>query len=266
MNHIGYKTLETATANTIDRVLEYGEKEKAGIWQATELFKDHNMRVLRNESFSVIIPSCKPCLFTTGADTKWAEEHFQERISGNPTNPGESYKRWPYNTFKPENDPYTDGEKFSHTYQERFWPKMANVEDKGYYALEGIRYQVGDLNDVIKQLKENPLTRQAYLPIFFPEDTGAVHKQRVPCTLGYYFWIKDGRLWCNYIIRSCDILRHFRNDIYLAARLMQYVGNQVMGKSYRLGKLEFICFNLHVFENDFYVLKKKEQKIRNGLL
>ncbi len=244
--------LEHRLINAIDSLIHNGKELKSGIWQANEAFKDEIMLVLRNKE---LVINCSDLDLTKiGADLPWAEDHFQERIGGNPTNPGETYKYWPYANFKDGDDPYQDGKLFSHTYQERFWPKHAG--DRPW--THGIRYSLGDLQDVINQLKENPLTRQAYLPIFFPEDTGAVHKQRVPCTLGYYFWVEEGRLYMNYIIRSCDALRHFRNDVYLTIRLLQYVANKL---DLKLGDTFFYIFNFHVFKNDLYALRKKERKI-----
>lgn len=250
------KIIQRNLLRYVGDVMNFGEKVKCGIWQANELFSDQEMLVLRRHNLILDIGGLD--LKDIGADVDWAEEHFQERISGNPTNPGESYKRWPYAQFKDDNDPYKDGKKFSHTYQERIWPKLANAEEKGYYIYEGIRYKVGDLQDVINQLRDNPLTRQAYLPIFFPEDTGAVHKQRVPCTIGYYFWISGGKLHCDYTIRSCDVLRHFRNDVYLTSRLLQYVADQLQ---LEYGTLAFNSFNSHVFVNDLYALRKRESGI-----
>lgn len=253
----------------IEDVHKTGALKKAGIWQATTLFKDHEMFVRRNVRFTLDLGGID--LATAfNPDLPWAEDHFIERVSGEPTNPGETYRYWPYATFNKDNDPYQDGKVFSHTYQERFWPKHAGPRPirrqiekdpsifEGYANHKGIRYELGDLNDVITQLRDNPLTRQAWLPIFFPEDTGAVHGQRVPCTLGYYFWIEDGTLNCNYIIRSCDVLRHFRNDLYLTGRLLQFVASNL---NLKVGELDFFCFNLHLFKNDLFALKKKELAI-----
>jgi thymidylate synthase len=74
------------------------------------------------------------------------------------------------------------------------------------------------------------MTRQAYFPIFFPEDTGAVHGGRIPCTLGYHFLLRSGLLHCWYEIRSCDAVRHFRDDLYLATRLVQWVVAELVEK------------------------------------
>ena len=152
----------------------------------------------------------------------WADMHFEERVSGIPYNPPPSAQYWPYN---PGSKEFRESGKYTHTYPERFWPKYAGEGSTS--PLRGIRYLYGDLNDVIQLLRRDPLTRQAYLPVWFPEDTGAVHGGRVPCTLGYLFMNRRGYFHCTYYIRSCDYFRHFRDDIYLAARLTLWILDQL---------------------------------------
>lgn len=169
----------------------------------------------------------------------WAEDHFQERVSGLPYNPPPSAARWPYAVRG--NGDHTDGAGiYDHTYPERLWPKhvgayafdktdhAALVAGPEKWANHGMRYALGDLEDVVRQLARNPLTRQAFVPIWFPEDTGAVSQQRVPCTIGYHFLVsQDGLMSCRYYIRSVDVVRHLRNDIYMAARLLQWMADHV---------------------------------------
>lgn len=171
----------------------------------------------------------------------WAEEHFQERISGIPHNPPPSHVRWPF--AQRSNEQHTDAdERFSHTYPERIWPKYAGGS---VYPRDGIRYPLGDLGDVINLLQTRPGTRRAFLPIWFPEDTGAVQNQRVPCTLGYHFMVRDGKLKIVYYIRSCDFFRHFADDVYMAARLCQYVAEATSSEP---GNLVMHISSLHIFE------------------
>lgn len=148
----------------------------------------------------------------------WAEEHFQERISGMPLNPGDTYHKWPFYGRDKEMRP---GEQFTHTYMERYWPKHAGVFMVS--PNNGIRYELGDLEDVINLISKDPFTRQAYLPVFFPEDTGAVHGGRIPCSIGYHFIIRFNRLHVVYQLRSCDYIRHLPDDIYLTVRLAQHI-------------------------------------------
>lgn len=183
----------------------------------------------------------------------WAEDHFQERVSGEPWNPAPSEAWWPFavggnaqHKMKPE--------VYSHTYPERIWPKRAGYDN--YEINSGVRFAYGDLGDVILLLSKDPTTRQAYLPIWFPEDTGAHHGERVPCTLGYHFQMRQGRLDIVYYMRSCDFVRHFRDDVYMAARLCQWVCDE-LDDGIMPGNLVMHIASLHIFSGDVDRLRKE---------
>lgn len=186
----------------------------------------------------------------------WAEDHFQERVGGQPLNPPPSNKWWPF--AQAGNAQHKKGEVFSHTYPERIWPKYAGIPGKlepatGYRPHRGIRYAYGDLNDLIEVFKKNPRSRQAYLPIWFPEDiTAAGQDERVPCTLGYHFMNdSSGVMNLFYPMRSCDFLRFMPDDIYMAGRLLQHVAQQTDSV---IGALHMSISSLHVFTGDTYTL------------
>jgi hypothetical protein len=197
------------------------------------------------KDITVLVSEVKPNL-------PWAEKHFQERINGQPLNPGEQYKKWPY--YKPGT--FQDNGKFTHTYMERYWPVFAG---EGYprIRMQGIRYEYGDLLDVVSLLLREPFNRQSYLPVWFPEDTGAKHGGRVPCTLGYLFMRRGSRLNVTYYIRSCDYYRHFRDDIYLTVRLVMWVLHQLKEVNYETwGKVEpgvirMHIESLHIFSSEY---------------
>lgn len=196
----------------------------------------------------------------------WADKHFEnERIDGQPINPGETYKEWRYPASAKQ---HTDFE-FSHSYAERYWPQYAGhgnggkidwmeVAKKRVQPHKGIRHSYGDLSTLIHVLERDPTTRQAYLPIFFPEDLTAVMKnERVPCTLGYHFLCRNGSLDITYPMRSCDFVRHFRDDVYLTCRLLLWVLEQLrewrpesIWKDTRPGFLIMHITSLHCFEED----------------
>jgi len=200
----------------------------------------------------------------------WADDHFDERVSRIPSNPGEEYKNWPWWSGQEQVSMVAEGQRpiFSHTYQERFWPTCAGSDHPEVIADEvgfnvGIRYIYGDLDDVVSLLAKNPFTRQATFPIFFPEDTGAIHGGRIPCTLHYHFLLRDGRLNLWYPIRSCDLVRHFRDDVYLACRLLIWViqelqERELRGDSPQLwfgvrpGTLFFTAYSFHVHKGDLH--------------
>lgn len=190
----------------------------------------------------------------------WADNHFLERVQGDPLNPGEQWAKWPWSNsadkFRDQNG------QFNHNYMERYWPKLANGgkdRDGLGGSNEGIRFNYGDLRDVVHQLNNEPYTRQAYLPIFFPEDTGAVHKGRVPCSLGYHFIFRDGRLHINYYLRSCEVYRHFRDDCYLTVRLLLWVLEELRKLDNQWDKASPGIYSMyitsfHCFVNDMRLL------------
>lgn len=215
----------------------------------------------------------------TKANQPWAEENFQERICGKPLNPGETYKSWPFygsdSVMRPTG-------VFTHTYMERIWPKYVNGFERdiiespesninypvkmggAMHGIKGIRYEYGDLNDLIKLLIKDPETRQAFLPIWFPEDTGAVHGGRVPCSIGYLFQIVEYSLHMTYYIRSCDFVRHLRDDIYHAVRLAQHIllslkmANNKF-KDIGIGLFDMHIGSLHCFNMEVNKIKKEHK-------
>ena len=138
---------------------------------------------------------------------------------------------------------------------ERYLPKYIHEQHHTDYPLRGLRYRLGDLNDVIDLLKKDVGTRQAYLPVWFPEDTGVVHGERVPCTLGYHFIVRNGLMHVNYYIRSCDFIRHFRDDIYMTCRLVFHIIDQMGPGTIAPGTFHMHITSLHCFFNDSTVLK-----------
>ena len=190
----------------------------------------------------------------------WADDHFEERVGGQPWNPGVQWANWPYahsaNTFRNE-----AGEMFSHTYMERYWPVFAGGRGGEMF---GIRYGYGDLKDVIQLLVREPQTRQAFMPVWFPEDTGVTHGARVPCTLGYHLIMRHGYLHIVYYIRSCDFVRHFRDDIYLTVRLLLWVLGELREEDPDTwndvvpGYYTMHITSLHLFKNDWRLIDEEK--------
>jgi hypothetical protein len=239
-------------------------------WQSVDVSDkpEMKMREIFNTSFSVSLNHEDYHDYQTdiGPNLPWADDHFEERVGGQPLNPGVEWRNWPW--AQSADNFRTEGEsKFSHTYMERYWPKGAGkitAHGGEWNNGHGIRYALGDLADVLDHLFSNPETRQAYLPVWFPEDTGVVHKERVPCTLGYHFLVRHGYLHCTYYIRSCDFVRHFRDDLYLSLRLQLWVLDQLRGmvglpedynwQAVKPGMFVFHCVSMHCFENDYQAI------------
>lgn len=239
-----------------------------GEWQSQKSVDAANTTYeVMNASFEMQMPFYPDVAARlVGANLPWAEDHFQERVSGQPVNPPPSNAWWPF--AQAGNALHKENEQFSHTYPERYWPKFANIEgktDKGRQVFVphiGTRFEYGDLRSVVDLLQRSPYTRQAYLPVWFPEDTGSASGQRVPCTLGYQFLIRQdnegvNRLHIIYSMRSCDFIRHLADDIYMTIRLAQWVKDRLQDddqeqrfRDLTMGKLYFHAGSLHIFEAD----------------
>jgi len=236
-------------------------------WQGYDLKKLPGSRMREVYSTYLQFPTVRTRLEIyrkeIGPNLPWADDHFEERVGGIPLNPGETWKSWPWSN-KADHSRRFEG-KFSHTYMERYWPRTLEGE-----RLKGLRFEYGDLNDLVSLLEREPNTRQAYLPIFFPEDTGAIHGDRIPCSLGYLFTHRSGYLHIHYAIRSCDLYRHFRDDVYMTIRLLFWVLEKLKErnpywKKVKPGIFSMWIGSLHLFINDYnFIFKEKEDEWKIG--
>lgn len=208
----------------------------------------------------------------------WADDHFKERVGGEPLNPGEVWQRWPWGLSASK---FRDkAERFNHTYSERLWPKYARrtpdgrlpkaltkgsrrypeADPRPHYGIGGY---IGDLDDLVDFLANEPYTRQAWIPLFHPEDTGVGDGGRKMCSLGYQFLVRNGLANIWYPLRSCDLRRHFQDDCYLAVRMLLWVIQECRKRKpdpWNLivpGTYAMHMTSLHVFDNDMKELREK---------
>lgn len=258
-----------------------GQDQDVGEWQSLQGTPLDETREILHTRFEYCMPPKMDQLQEeVQPNLPWAEAQFKERVAGEPLNPGKTYKDWPWYKGNVETHQTQEEKKFSHTYMERFWPRHAGdlkvyeeTQDGVYPAPSkvGIRFEYGDLGNLLHMLLKRPNTRQAYLPIWFPEDLHAadVEQERVPCTLGYHFIRRNGKLDITYFIRSCDLFRHFKDDVYMACRLCQWVLEALQNEENRPaadqwtsvcpGSLLMDITSLHVFKGDLPKLKKEAQ-------
>lgn len=152
----------------------------------------------------------------------WADDEFLERIAPQRINPGEAWLQ-----RKEVWEQFLHNNVFDYTYNER------------------IRIQ---LDDVIAELKEKPMTRQAIISIWdltIDNQNRGIH--RVPCSMYYQFIFRDNKLHVIYNMRSCDVMTHYRNDIYLAIKLLHHIAKQV---GMEVGDFYMNIGNLHIFRRD----------------
>jgi len=170
-------------------------------------------------------------LFRFEGTQEWADAEFEERVAYNFINPGEAWKnrKGTWEQF------LNSSGMFDYTYNQRINPRLA-------------------LPRIVKELEENPDTRQCWLPIFQPGDVRYMRgSKRIPCSLGYYFKVNDGVLTMTYIQRSADAVAHLGNDIYLAWRMMEYVSEKANLKP---GGIIHHIFSLHAYKKDWETLAK----------
>jgi len=234
-----------------EKLYSLGKEVYSGKWQSVDV--EHSMWELFNHNFSTAMPqTIEEMVKEVKPNLPWADDHFEERVSGKPLNPPPSNEWWPF--AQSGNKQFKADKKFSHTYPERIWSPYR----------KGIRFKYGDMDDVIDLLEREPFTRQAYLPIWFPEDTGAHHKERVPCTLGYHFIRRDEWLHMFYFIRSCDYIRHFRDDIYMAMRKARFILDELQKRNkdwadVKLGIYDMKIVSLHCFASEKEILKQSNK-------
>lgn len=266
-NH--HRSFASAHQTLTARFRMYSNKIHTKKWQGLEVAHRPDMVTyeLLNEAFVVRLFGIED-LDHWRKDIKpnlpWADDHFAERVSGAPLNPGTQWANWPWSSSADKHR--TEGEMFNHTYMERMWPRHADMfgplrSEEEYRtndylppAREGIRGEYGDLLTLAEKLAREPDTRQAFIPLYFPEDTGA--DGRMPCTLGYQFIMRDNQLHLYYPLRSCDFVRHWADDCYLAVRLLLWMLEQCRGMNNRdwrdvvPGSYTMHATSLHVFAND----------------
>lgn len=185
--------------------------------------EEYFTKELQNYSYTILDVKSD---MITGVSQPWADAEFEERIdpSGD-VNPGKAWemRKEVWTEFM------HDG-KMAYTYNERFWNN-------------------NQLRKIIDRLKEDHDSRQLWLSVWDPcedpDKLGGV--SRVPCSLGYNFQFRDGKLNIHYVMRSCDFSTHFRNDVYLAIKLLEYVAKEA---GLEVGNFTHSMFSLHVYKKD----------------
>lgn len=188
-----------------------------------EGIEKYTTKELQNYSYTIINAKSKE---VTGVNQPWADKEFIERIDNTQLiNPGEAWKE-----RKEVWTEYLHDGKFAYTYNERI-------------------NKLDQLEKIIKRIKQDPGSRQLWLSIWNSvidiNNLGGL--SRVPCSLGYNFQVRDGKLNMHYVMRSCDFSTHFRNDVYLAIKLLEYVAERTNNK---VGDFTHTMFSLHVYKKD----------------
>lgn len=205
-----------------------------GIWVRPKTMQDkiiegnpeYETTELQNYCYTILDANSKDIPNVT---QPWADAEFVERITepkdGEFINPGEAWKL-----------------------RENVWGEFFHNGKFGYSYNELI-WNNNQFTKIVERLKEDPDSRQLWIslwdPTRDPDLLGGV--SRVPCSLGYGFQVREGKLNMHYIMRSCDFSTHFANDVYLAIKLLEYVAELT---GYEVGNFTHTLFSLHIYRKD----------------
>lgn len=185
----------------------------------------------------------------------YVDDEVSERCGGRALNPGRAWEH-----RKEIWTEFLHDGKFAYTYSERMAPQLSRILDL---------------------LRTNPNTRQAIInihsnicPSRFYVHTGdptacvmyvdhgdtAVHPSvdlqnlggsgRIPCSMYYQFFIRNGKLHMVYTMRSCDFLTHFLVDICCAIKILRWMANQL---NLPVGNLTYFTGSIHAYHKDMRV-------------
>lgn len=197
---------------------------------------DYETRELQNYSYCLLDAKSQEI---PGVIQPWADAEFQERIT-DPWSREDGGIDWPYPNF------INPGKAWE--LRKEVWTEYLH-EGRMAYTYNELIWNNDQVTKVINRLKEDPDSRQLWISLWNPEKDpdflGGV--SRVPCSLGYGLQVRDGKLNLHYVMRSCDFATHFRNDVYLAIRFLEWVAEKT---GYPVGSFTHTIFSLHVYNKD----------------
>lgn len=189
---------------------------------------DYETKELTNYGYTVLKPD-----FTEveGVHEDWVEQEWQDRVTGE-LNPGRSWRKrrevWePLMEKKNQNEHQW---RFAYTYSQR----MGGAK----------------IDQIVEEIERHPHSRQLWLPVWWNTDNGRRGKQRVPCSLGYWFNYRGTpkkKLHLTYIMRSCDFATHYANDVCLATLLLEHVADRA---KMEVGTFTHFIGSFHVYARD----------------
>jgi thymidylate synthase len=106
--------------------------------------------------------------------------------------------------------------------------------------------RVDQLHQVTQTLREDPDSRRAVIQLYDPARDAVGHSD-VPCTLGYRFHLRDGRLHMSADMRGQDVWTGFPYDLFATTVLHELMAGW-LGAG--LGEYSHHVGSLHIYEHD----------------
>ena len=146
-------------------------------------------------------------------------------------------------------------------YISSFNKNIAQFSDNGinFYGSYGVRI-AHRIPDIIKQLRDNPNTRQANLTIFTTQDMLEDTKD-TPCTVSIDFKLRDDKLYMHTFMRSNDVIWGFQYDMLTFTFLQQMVAKSL---KVEVGAYTHTATSLHIYERHFDMLEKVDLYSKRG--
>lgn len=196
---------------------------------------DYETRELQNYSYCLLNAKSQDI---PGVIQPWADAEFQERVT-------DPFLRSPKGELS---EPHFLNPGKAWELRKEVWTEYLH-EGKMAYTYNELIWNNDQVTKIINRLKEDPDSRQLWISLWNPDKDpdflGGV--SRVPCSLGYGLQVRDGKLNLHYVMRSCDFATHFRNDVYLAIRFLEWVAERT---GYPVGSFTHTIFSLHVYNKD----------------
>lgn len=196
---------------------------------------DYETRELQNYSYCLLDAKSQDI---PGVSQPWADMEFEERVT-------DPFLRSPGGELS---EPHFLNPGKAWELRREVWTEYLH-EGKMAYTYNELIWNNDQVTKIINRLKEDPDSRQLWISLWNPDKDpdflGGV--SRVPCSLGYGLQVRDGKLNLHYVMRSCDFATHFRNDVYLAIRFLEWVAERT---GYPVGSFTHTIFSLHVYNKD----------------
>lgn len=172
---------------------------------------------------NMVYAVAKPRLEDLNPNQPWADAEFQERLMFAGTAGPNRAEAW---QLRPE--VWEEFAKdFSYTYGERYHYSMWEIEN---------------------ELKVHPDSRQLFFSVWnVMIDPYKLGKRRVPCSIGYWFANRDGKLMMTYLQRSADIITHLENDQFLSHKLQRHIAERA---GLEVGRFTHWIGSLHAYKKD----------------
>lgn len=217
---------------------------------------NYETKEILNYSYCLQTLGNEKMLFIDPVSQEWCNAEFKERVDPRGLNPGEAWKlrKEVWEEFLVTNS--CGLREFDYSYGSRL--NQVPFKPNKYFSKEG----PGILVRIIQELAKNPDTRQAILGIWNPvKDTSRIGGiKRVPCSMYYQVIIRNGMVHLIYNQRSCDVVTHFGNDVYLAWKLKEYIKDNVKklapDMDLKSGYLYHNIASLHAYRKDWETLKR----------